>query len=239
VVLNSHNEMVRTIKGKNEPGVNRVWWDLRLQPYTFPKLRVKPKDKDWVPVDDKGERSMFIFDLDIGPGQTPPLVHPGTYTVVLKVNGKEYKESVVVIKDPNTKSTDAEILKQYNFGIKLYTATRTTLSLIDEMEQLRAKLMAKKNDKKSIALEEKIYQLEAGLHDVHQTGARMDIFRNAPQVLERLLAMAKEGQVSSADAAPTDQQQAVFAVVNDKLAEVQSQFELMKKSPDLKRIEGK
>jgi hypothetical protein len=182
---------------------------------------------------------MFIFDLDIGPGQTPPLVHPGTYTVVLKVNGKEYKESVVVIKDPNTKSTDAEILKQYNFGIKLYTATRTTLSLIDEMEQLRAKLVAKKNDKKSIALEEKIYQLEAALHDVHQTGARMDIFRNAPQVLERLLAMAKEGQISSADAAPTDQQQAVFVLVNNKLLEVQSQFELMKKSPDLKRFEGK
>ena len=88
-------------------------------------------------------------------------------------------------------------------------------------------------------MEEKIYQLEAALHDVHQTGARMDIFRNPPQVLERLFAMAKEGQISSADAAPTDQQQEVYALVSDKLAEVQSQFELIKKSPDLKRLEGK
>jgi hypothetical protein len=239
IVLNSKNEMVRTLKAKNEAGINRIWWNLRLQPYELPKLRVKPREKDWVPADDKGVRDMFIFDLDIGPGQTPPLVHPGTYTIVLRVNRKEFKQSVTVIKDPNTKSTDADILKQYNFGIKLYTATRTTLSLIDEMEQLRAKLLAKKSDKKSIALEEKIYQLEAALHDVHQTGARMDIFRNPPQVLERLFAMAKEGQISSADAAPTDQQQEVYGLVSDKLAEVQSQFELIKKSPDLKRLEGK
>jgi len=239
LVLNSRNETVRTLKAKNEAGINRIWWDLRLQPHVLPKLRVKPRDKDWVPTDDKGERNMFIFDLDIGPGQTPPFVHPGTYTIILRVNGKEYKQPVTVIKDPNTKSTNADILKQYNFGIKLYTATRTTLALIDEMEQMRAKLLAKKNGEKSIALEEKIYQLESALHDVHQTGARMDIFRNPPQVLERLFAMAKEGQISSADAAPTDQQQEVYAVVTDKLAEVQSQFELVKKSPDLKRKEGK
>ena len=74
---------------------------------------------------------------------------------------------------------------------------------------------------------------------MHATGARMDIFRNPPQVLERLFAMAKEGQVSSADAPPTDQQQEVYKLVSDKLAQVQSQFEIIKKSPDLKRIEGK
>src|SRR5437762_8755479 len=43
---------------------------------------------------------------------------------------------------------------------------------------LRAQLIAKKGEKKSAQWEEKIYQLEAALHDVHQTGARMDIFRN-------------------------------------------------------------
>ena len=51
--------------------------------------------------------------------------------------------------------------------------------------------------------------------------------------------MAKEGQISSADAPPTDQQQEVYQLVTGKLAEVQSQFELIKKSPEIKRIEGK
>ena len=123
--------------------------------------------------------------------------------------------------------------------MKLFGSINTTLSLIDEMEKMRALLLTKKKDSKSASLENKIYQLEAQLHDVHATGARMDIFRNPPQVLERLFAMAKEGQVSSADAPPTDQQQEVFKLVSDKLAQVQSQFEIIKKSPDLKQIEGK
>jgi hypothetical protein len=158
---------------------------------------------------------------------------------VLKVNGKEYKQSINVLKDPNTKGTEADILKQYSFGMKIFGSVNSTLQLIDEMERMRASLLLKKNDKKAVQLEEKIYQLEAALHDVHQTGARMDIFRNPPQVLERLFAMAKEGQVSSADAPPTDQQQEVYQVVSGRLAEVQSQFELIKKSPEIKRIEVK
>lgn len=239
VVLNARNEVVRKLEGTNKPGINRVWWNLRLQPYEMPKLRTQPRGKDWVLLNEKGERDMFIYDLDIGPGQTPPMVPPGAYTIVLKVNGKEYRQPITIIKDPNAKGTEADIQKQFSFGLRLFGSINTTLQLIDEMERMRSDLLKKKNDKKAIQWEEKIYQLEASLHDVHQTGARMDIFRNPPQVLERLFAMAKEGQISSADAPPTDQQLEVYQLVSGKLAEVQSQFELIKKSPEIKRIEGK
>jgi hypothetical protein len=74
---------------------------------------------------------------------------------------------------------------------------------------------------------------------VHATGARMDIFRHPPQVLERLLALAKESQIYSADAPPTDQQEEVYTLLYVQLAEVQSKFEMLKKNPELKRIEGK
>ncbi len=74
---------------------------------------------------------------------------------------------------------------------------------------------------------------------MHQTGARMDIFRNPPQVLERLLALAGENHVNSADAPPTDQQKEVYELTAGRLAEVQSQFELLKKKPEIKRVEGK
>lgn len=238
-IRNARGELVRSMTGTNEPGVNRVWWDLRIQPYTFPMLRTKPRGKEWVTLDEKGERPLFIFDLDIGPGQTPPNILPGSYTVILKVNGQEYKQPLVVVKDPNTKGTEADLQKQFNFGVQLYRATATTLALIDEMEKMRAELLKRKDDKRALATEEKIYQLEAQLHDVHATGARMDIFRNPPQVLERLLAMAKESQIATADAPPTDQQQEVYTLVSARLREVQSQFELLKKSADLKRIEGK
>jgi len=238
LVYNDRNELVRKIAGRNKPGIQRVWWVLQLQPYDMPKLRTKPRDKEWVKLDDKGERSMFIYDLDIGPGLTPPTVPPGTYTILLKVNGKEYKQSLQVLKDPNTTSTEGDIAKQFTVGIQFYNSIKTTLKLIDDMERMRAQLLEKKGDKKSVQWEEKIYQLEAALHDVHQTGARMDIFRNPPQVLERLLALAGESQVNSGDSPPTTQQMEVYEITAQRLAEVQSQFEVIRKNPEIKRIES-
>jgi hypothetical protein len=192
-------------------------------------LRTKPRAKEWVQLNEQGERKMFIYDLDIGPGLSAPLVPPGTYTIVLKAHGAEYRQPVTVLRDPSTAASDADIQRQYIHGANLYRAINTCLSLIDEMEKTRAQLL-KSKDKKALAQEEKIHQLEARLHDVYATGARMDIFRNPPQVLERLLAMSKEGIVSSADYAPTDQQLEVFAIQEKILLEVETAYQNVKVS---------
>ena len=84
-------------------------------------------------------------------------------------------------------------------------------------------------------LEEKIYNLEARIFDINLTGARQDIFRNPAQILERLLAIAKEGQTASADYPPTDQQQQVFALLKARLDEVKQSFDQLKSSLDFKR----
>ena len=125
---------------------------------------------------------------------------------------------------------------QYSFGMRLFSSVNTTLRIIDEMEKTRAELLARKGDNAAVAFEEKVYQLEAKLHDVHQTGARMDIFRNPPQVLERFLSMSKESIISSADSPPTDQHQEVYDLVNQQLTEVQNRWELLKQSKELKKL---
>jgi hypothetical protein len=51
--------------------------------------------------------------------------------------------------------------------------------------------------------------------------------------------MGKESQVFSADAPPTDQQGEVYELTLKRLEEVQSQFELIRKSPEIKQIEKK
>ncbi|MFM8912122.1 MAG: WD40/YVTN/BNR-like repeat-containing protein, partial [Flammeovirgaceae bacterium] len=237
-VYNSQNELVQTLKGKNQPGIQRVWWNLRLQNHAMPTLRTRPRGKEWVELDDKGERNLFIPDLDIGPGLTPPMVPVGQYTIVLKAHGQQYKQNAQVLKDPNTRSVSDNMAKQYVLGVKLYTSTKNALQLIDEMEKMRDQLLTKK-DKKSVALEDRIYQLEAVLFDINQTGARWDIFRSGAQVLERFLALGKESQISSADAPPTDQQVEVYELTRKRLEEVQSQFELIRKSPEIKQLEKK
>lgn len=237
LILNSEGAVVQTIKGKNKSGINRVWWDLRWQDYVLPKLRTKPRGKDWVKLDSTGARNMFVFDLDIGPGLTPPLVAPGDYTVVLKAHGQEFRHALTVLKDPATAASNEDIAKQTAQGLKLHASINNVLKLIDDMEKSRSALltMGSKN-KPAVALEDKIYQLEAQLHDVHQTGARMDIFRNPPQVLERLLALAKEGLIYSADSPPTDQQLNVYAEEEAKLVRVKSAYEKLKSQPLFQKL---
>ena len=133
----------------------------------------------------------------------------------------------------------ADIQKQYEFGMKLYGSITRSLELINEMERSRAYLLKNKDPKSSKIvqiLEEKIYQLESKLFDLHQTGARQDIFRNPAKILERLLAIAKEGQTASADFPPTDQQQEVYALLNQRLSDVDGAFTQLKQSTEWKKL---
>jgi photosystem II stability/assembly factor-like uncharacterized protein len=240
IVLNKKGETVQTLKARNRTGINRVYWNLRLQNFEMPKLRTKPRDKDWVALDTAGTRDLFIPDLDIGPGLTPPLVPPGEYTIVLKAHGKEFRQTLQVVKDPSTKSSMGDIEKQFAQGAQLYASINSTLKLIDEMERRRSALLALSKDarqaKAALALEDKIYKLEAQLFDINQTGARWDIFRSGAQILERFLAMGKEGIVSSADAPPTDQQLEVYGITQQQLMEVEKAYNLLKQNADWKKM---
>lgn len=237
LVYNQKNELVQTINGVNKAGIQRVYWNLRHQDYEMPRLLTRPKEKSWVELDDKGGRNLFIPDLDIGPGLTPTLVPPGAYTIVLKIGLKEIRQTVQVLKDPNSKATEASIDKQYEQGIRLYASIKTSLKLIDEMEKLRSGLLKNPKNRSGMELEEKIYQLESKMFDIHQTGARWDIFRSGAQLLERFLAQAKEGIIYSADNPPTDQQIEVFNILNRQLSEVQASFELLKQNKEIKKLE--
>ncbi|MFN8692704.1 MAG: WD40/YVTN/BNR-like repeat-containing protein, partial [Cyclobacteriaceae bacterium] len=46
VVLNNKGEQVQKLNVKNRPGLQRVWWDLKLEDYVLPKLRTKPRGKE-------------------------------------------------------------------------------------------------------------------------------------------------------------------------------------------------
>ena len=232
LVLDGNGNKVQQMTGTNKSGLNRVWWDLGLQPYVLPPLRTRPEDEDWVKLDSTGERAMTIFDLDIGPGLQAPKVLPGNYTIVLKIGDKEWKQPLTVLRDPHTAGTDEDIRRQYAFGIKLYTSINQTLHMIDTLETLRAKILAlagdpagKKQKTRLMALEDTLYHVEDLLHDVHQTGAREDIFRNPAQLLERFLTISKESISGGADYGPTDQQQEVYALLNGRLETATAKYE--------------
>ena len=108
--------------------------------------------------------------------------------------------------------------------------------MIDEMETQRAKLLfivdssdnSKTSKVEAAQLEYDLWTLEGRVHDIFQTGAREDIFRNPAKLLERFLAIQKESATGSADFAPTDQDDIVYDKLNNDLIKVESDFKTLK-----------
>ena len=116
-------------------------------------------------------------------------------------------------------------------GNSLNEDIKATTKLIEDIEKSRAELqktMAKTKDaasKKAVqGLEDQLFEIESGLLDIHQTGARQDNFRNPVQALERFLAIGKELTISSGDHPPTDQQVEVHALTKAKLTAAEVAF---------------
>jgi photosystem II stability/assembly factor-like uncharacterized protein len=238
IIRDEKGDQIKKITGTDKPGINRVWWNLSYEELVMPSLRTKPRDKDWVKLDAGGKRAMYIYDLDIGPGLKPPLVPPGTYTVELKLGDKTFTQKLDVLKDPNTKGSIEDIKKQNVLAMKLYEAVKTSFKLIDEMETLRSKLLyivdSSNNNKtkkiKAEQLENDLWILEGKVHDIWQTGARQDVFRNPSQLLESFLAISKEIAGGSADFQPTDQDNDVYEQLSNQLGKVKADFFNIKKN---------
>jgi hypothetical protein len=204
------------MEGTHHKGVNRIWWNLAHNDLVLPPLKTIPDNKNYIKFDTLGNRPMFIYDLDIGPGLEPIKIPPGTYTVVLKVGKDIMKQAIQVLKDPNLNSNMSDIQAQYEFGMQLTSSMKKCLSLIDKMETERAALL-RQNTPAATAREKQIYAIEKELFDIHLTGSRMDIFRNPAKILERLLAITKESQTMGADFPPTSQQKLVYQDLNTQL----------------------
>jgi hypothetical protein len=227
-ILNQQGDTIQRINGTGDKGVNRVWWNLAHDEIKLPYLKTKPDGKEFVKLDSLGNRNMFIYDLDIAPGLEAPRVKPGTYTVVLRVGNEIQKGNLLVIKDPNSGSSELNISAQYVFGKNLYDEIKNCLALVEKMEIKRASLISSASTA-SIDLEKKILELESRLIDVHQTGARMDIFRNPARVFERLLSIGKESIANGADFPPTSQHKMVFALLKEELKKVEQEYILLMK----------
>lgn len=218
-ILNQKGDTIKNLTGSKQKGYNRVWWDLAHDDIALPPLKTIPDNKDFVKLDKEGNRKMFIYDLDIGPGLEAIRVPPGVYTVVLKADNTVQKTTLTVLKDPNIHSNDLDIKAQYVFGLDLNTQIKLCLSLIEKLETKRAQLL-KESTTSSIDQEKVIYNIEKQLFDIHLTGSRMDIFRNPAKLLERMLTIRKESQTYGADFPPTMQQKAVFAALKQQLQKV-------------------
>lgn len=230
VVEDAEGNEVRRLRGTGEAGMNRVYWDLRHPAPREPRFLTKPPGREWVPLEQGGDREVYVWDIDLVRGRRGPLAVPGTYTVRLRIGEEEHVQTLDVLKDPHSAGSEADILQQVAFSLQMRDRISEVTDLIMRMERTRVQLLAA-----ATALEgdstaagaraavekalETAVELEGRLVDVNLTGAREDSFRNPMRLYGRFSALASDVDWRGSDFPPTVQQREVYEVLTARLQE--------------------
>ncbi len=231
-ILTHDDTVIRTLKGKNKAGINRIMWNLRYEPTFKPKLKTTPPGRPWVQLNGEGWRPLVTWDIDLWRGQFGPKAVPDTYKVKLIVDDKEYIQELTVIKDPKSAGTITDIKKQVALALLLRDAMNTAVSTINTVEDIRKeltilipKLKRSADIKKANRLLNTATSISGNLYDIHLTGAREDAFRSPMKLYGRLSALASDINAHGIDFKPNKQQEEVYQVFNTRLKEVSSNFQ--------------
>lgn len=228
-ILDSRGQTVRALKGMKEPGVNRIWWDLRYEQTKQGKLRTSPIDHPWVVPGPEGWRALGRERM------RGPLVAPGTYTIKLLVGERELSQILIVKKDPNSAGTDEDIRVQTTMMLEIRDNVNLLVDMINQIEWIRwqinsLKTMLKEDENTKIvinagdSLDKKLIEVEEHLFQMRLTGgtATQDSLRWPNKYYAKILRFASK--LSSSDFAPTVPQLEAHERFKKQLIEFRNQL---------------
>jgi photosystem II stability/assembly factor-like uncharacterized protein len=243
-ILDPSGQKIRTIRGTNKAGVNRVYWDLAYEPTSDVRIRTTPPGNPhvWEEKRFRGKDSRGVFYYGIDVPKKGPLVAPGTYTVKLAVAGKEETQKLVVLKDPNSGVGDAEVQASAKFSWTIYRDISAAARMINELEwtrrqleDFRRMLTAGKADKAVFAHAGDLEKAARAVEDklLQPTLAEGDIksFRGPLELYLKLIWLQAESGVSGSDVSgnadfpPTEAEREVYDLLSGQLAESRREFD--------------
>jgi photosystem II stability/assembly factor-like uncharacterized protein len=212
-IADAQGRTVRTLRGTNRAGINRVTWDLRDEPSVETRLYTSPRYAPHITVGPEGR-------VAPGTGRLSVLVAPGMYTVKFNAGGVEQSRPLEVRKDPNTAGSAAEIAEQ----IRLLEAIRADMNsgaaAVVRAERVRVQLDGLRRAatdpevrRLAEALAGTLADAEMPLVDLRQTGTGQDGVRFAAALLANLNYLANG--LASGDFRPTNQQVDVQALLKE------------------------
>ncbi len=244
-IWDSAGKKIRTIKGTNKAGLNRVAWDLAYEQTVDVRMRTTPagnphiwEEKRFV---GKDHRGVFYYGITVP--KKGPLVAPGTYTVKLTVEGKEIgTRPLTVLKDPRSGRSDADVAASANFSRGIYDDISAAARMINEiewtrkqLEDFRRMLKAGKADKpvfeQADELEKKARAVEDKLLQPTLAEGDQKSFRGPLELYLKLIWLQAESGVSGSDVSgnsdypPTQPELDVYALLSGQLASARKEFD--------------
>ncbi|MEO8580865.1 MAG: hypothetical protein ABI469_11495, partial [Gemmatimonadales bacterium] len=161
-----------------------------------------------------------------------PVVLPGTYSARLNVNGQRYTQPVVVVKDPRSKATDADLREQFDFLMRIRDKTSQANDGVKTIRSVKAQLADRTKRmtgarsaafaKMAEDLSNKLAAIEGEIYQVKNQSSQDPL--NYPIKLNNKIA-ALAGVVGGSDSRPTSQSYTVF---NDLSAQLDRQLSAMR-----------
>ncbi len=238
-VRDSQGTLVRTLSSKKDEdagdnraalkksaGLNRVYWDLRMERSRMVKLRTKPLEASKTPLPEKGWRPLTEAS------RVAPLAAPGSYQLTLIVGDRRLSASLEVRKDPNSAGTSEDLANQVRRLVEIRQEQSRVADLINEIEWTRRQLLDLKSllqDRKpqgheevvesADAIGQELIELEGRFFDLRLTGgnAGQDSLRWPRRLYSKLASLAR--YIGGSDFAPTDQQIEVHEDYKRQLAD--------------------
>jgi photosystem II stability/assembly factor-like uncharacterized protein len=244
-VLDASGQKIRTLKGTNLKGFNRVTWDLRHEPTQPVRLRTTPSGNPhvWEEKRFRGKDNRGVFYYGINAIHNGPLAAPGTYTVKLAVEGKELSSRPLVVKkDPNSAGSESDVEASTKLSMAIYRDTNTVARMINQLEWSRRQIedfkrmlkaaRAPSSDAASADdLEKKFRAVEDRLLQPTLAEADQKSFRGPLELYLKLLWLQAEVGSGAADVSgnadfpPTQPELEVYDLLSKTLQEARGRFD--------------
>ena len=216
-IVDVAGEVVRTLSGTNNAGVNRVHWDLRDESNGPIRLLTRPMYAHHIEVGDDGRPAPGARQISI-------LLPPGRYTVRLNAAGETHEQPLTVIKDPHSAGSEADIAAQVAFLREVRDDVVAAGEAVRRVEAMRVQLATMSRFAAAAALSESITalqnelaHLQMNMVDLRLTGQGQDGVRFGATLLQKLGYLT--GAIAVADFPPTDQELEVKALLREQLRE--------------------
>ena len=156
-ILDSTNKLVRTLQAPTRAGMNRTQWDVRYDPPRTVAMRTVAPDNPHIFEEPRfrNRPTRPVTHWGIQGAQTSgPMALPGKYTVRLSVNGVTVSQPLEILKDPEIKTADADLVASTQTQIRIRDAMNATADMVNRLEVMRKQIadQAKANLEKPDAL---------------------------------------------------------------------------------------
>jgi photosystem II stability/assembly factor-like uncharacterized protein len=243
-IFDAAGAKIRSLRGTNEAGMNRVVWDLRYDSIPEVRLRATPEGNPhvWAEKRFAGKDRRPVLYYGIEDAARGPLVPPGSYTAKLRIGDQEFTSPVEVRKDPSSAGTPADVEAASKLSLAIYHDAASASGMIGELEwtrlqleQLDRRLVAAKAET-SLAdavagLRKSAEEIEAILLQPTIADEDQKSFRGPLGIFLKLVWLNAEVSTGAsdvsgnADFAPTQPEGEVFELLDHQLGEVHQRFQ--------------